>query len=95
MDGLQREFKAVSASYGDTVLNLVVAAGYLSSLIGNPRLSGYLERHHPEILTEFRAIVAATSLEEAAPGYRKTPPSWVEAARSTAPPPPTEYQPLF
>jgi hypothetical protein len=24
MDGLQREFKTVSASYGDTVLNLVV-----------------------------------------------------------------------
>jgi hypothetical protein len=63
MDGLQREFKAVSASYGDTVLNLVVAAGYLSSLIGNPRLSSYLERHR-EILSEFRAIVAATSLEE-------------------------------
>jgi hypothetical protein len=58
-----RQFKAVSASYGDTVLNLVVASGYLSRLIGNPRLSGYLERHHPEILTEFRAIVAATSLE--------------------------------
>jgi ParB-like chromosome segregation protein Spo0J len=64
MDGLQCEFKLVSASYGDTVLNLVVASGYLSSLIGNPRLSGYLERHHPEILTEFRAIIAATSLEE-------------------------------
>jgi len=43
MDGLQREFKSVSASYGDRVLNLVVASGYLSSLIGNPRLSGYLE----------------------------------------------------
>ena len=56
MDGLQREFKSVSASYGDTALNLVVASGYLSRLIGNPRLSGYLERHHPEILTEFRAI---------------------------------------
>jgi hypothetical protein len=27
-------------------------------------VSGYLERHHSEILTEFRAIVAATSLEE-------------------------------
>jgi hypothetical protein len=26
----------------------------------NPRVSGYLERHHSEILTEFRAIVAAT-----------------------------------
>jgi hypothetical protein len=35
-----------------------------SSLLGNPRVSGYLERHHSEILTEFRAIVAATSLEE-------------------------------
>ena len=46
------------------MLGLVVAAGYLSSLIGNPRVSGYLERHHPEILTEFRAIFAATSLEE-------------------------------
>src|SRR5271154_7554934 len=64
MDGLQREFKAVSVSYGDTVLNLVVAAGYLSSLIGNLRVNRYLERHHPEILSEFRAIVAATSLEE-------------------------------
>jgi len=64
MDGLQREFKAVSASYLDTVLKLVVAAGYLSSLIGNSRVSGYLERHHLEILTEFRAIVAATSLGE-------------------------------
>jgi ParB-like chromosome segregation protein Spo0J len=73
MDGLQREFKAVSASYGDTVLNLVVASGYLSSLIGNPRLSGYLERHHPEILTEFRAIVAATSLEEGGSGVPEEP----------------------
>jgi ParB-like chromosome segregation protein Spo0J len=68
MDGLQREFKTVAASYGDTVLNLVVASGYLSSLIGNPRVSRYLERHHPEILTEFTAIVAATSLEESGSG---------------------------
>jgi hypothetical protein len=73
MDGLQREFKAVSASYGDTVLNLVVAAGYLSSLIGNLRLSGYLGRHHPEILTEFRAIVATTSLEDSGSGASEEP----------------------
>jgi ParB-like chromosome segregation protein Spo0J len=73
MDGLQREFKAVSASYGDTVLNLVVAAGYISSLIGNPRLSGYLERHHPEILSEFRAIIDATSLEETGSGASEEP----------------------
>jgi hypothetical protein len=55
MDGLQ---------YGDTVLNLAVASGYVSSLIGNPRVRLLLYHHHPEILTEFKAIVAATSLEE-------------------------------
>jgi hypothetical protein len=65
--------KAVSASYGDTVLNLVVASGYVSSLIGNPRVSGYLERHHPEILTKFRAIVTATSLEEGGSGVSEEP----------------------
>ena len=68
MDGLQREFKAVAASYGATVLNLVVASGYASRLIGNPRVSRYLERHHPEILAEFKAIVTATSLEEVGAG---------------------------
>jgi hypothetical protein len=73
MDGLQREFKAVSASYGDTVLNLVVASGYLSRLIGNAGVSGYLERDHPEILTEFKAIVAATSLEESGSGASEEP----------------------
>jgi hypothetical protein len=29
-------------------------------MIGNPRVSRFLERQHPEILTEFKAIVAAT-----------------------------------
>jgi hypothetical protein len=60
--------RSISASYGDTVLNLVVATGYLSRLIGNPRVSGYLEHHHSEILTEFRAIIDATSLEETGSG---------------------------
>ncbi len=64
MEGLQREFKAVETSYGDSVLNLVVASGYLAKLIGNPRMSRYLERHHFEILMEFKAIVAASSLDE-------------------------------
>jgi hypothetical protein len=72
MDGLQREFKTVSASYGDTVLNLVVAAGYLSGLIGNPRVSRYLERHHPEILTEFEPLSQRRRWRKPAPGHRKS-----------------------
>jgi hypothetical protein len=68
MDGCSASSKRSRRPNGDAVLNLVVAASYLSSLIGNPRVSGYLERHHPEILTEFRAIVGVTSLEESGSG---------------------------
>ena len=55
LEGLQREFKAVETSYGDSVLELVVASGYLAKLIGNPRMSRYLARHRPEILVEIKA----------------------------------------
>jgi len=67
MEGLQREFKGIEASYGESVLNLVVASGYLGKLVGNARMCRYLERHHPEILAEFRAIIAAASLDEVGP----------------------------
>jgi ParB-like chromosome segregation protein Spo0J len=66
MEALQRDFKAVETTYGDAVLNLVVASGYIGKLIATPRLCRYMERRHPEILTEFQAIVAAASLEEGA-----------------------------
>ena len=36
MDGLQHEFKSVAATYGDTVLNLVVASGYDRQSAGEP-----------------------------------------------------------
>jgi len=64
MEGLQGKFKAVEASYGDSVLNLVIASGYLAKLIGNTQTCRYLEQHHPELLVEFKAIVTAASLEE-------------------------------
>jgi RepB plasmid partitioning protein/ParB-like nuclease family protein len=64
MATLQRDFKAVEASYGDDVLHLVIASGYLSKLIGNTQTSRYLGQHHPEILDEFKAIVGATSLDQ-------------------------------
>jgi ParB-like chromosome segregation protein Spo0J len=64
MDGLQRDFKAVEATYGDDVLHLVIASGYLAKLIGNSETARYLEHHHAEILDEFRAIVAAASLDQ-------------------------------
>lgn len=50
-------------NYGSNVLSLVVASGYVSKLIGNNAIESYLGRNHPEILQEFRTIVAAVSLE--------------------------------
>jgi len=62
------------------VLNLVAASGYLSSLMGNPRVSRYLDRHHPEILAELKVVVAATSLEESGSDCRRNNP-WYSGAR--------------
>ncbi len=66
MESLQRDFKAVEDSYGDDVLNLVIASGYLSRLVGNRKVERYLNQNHPELLQEFRAIVAAVSLDQSA-----------------------------
>lgn len=65
MDTLQQDLKTVEATYGDDVLHLVIASGYLSKLTGNTAVKRYLGQYHPEILTEFRAIIAATSHERA------------------------------
>jgi ParB-like chromosome segregation protein Spo0J len=64
MAALQQDFKAVESSYGDDVLHLVIASGYLTKLVNNPEIERYLTRHHPEILSQFRAIVAAASIDQ-------------------------------
>lgn len=66
MEALQSDFKAIEASYGDDMLHLVVASGYLSRLIGNKAIARYLGQHHSELLEEFRAIIAAASLDQSA-----------------------------
>ncbi len=67
MESLQRDFKAVEASYGDDVLQLVIATGYLSKLVSNPEIERYLSAYHPEFLEEFRAIITVASLDQAVP----------------------------
>lgn len=65
MESLTQDFKALETSYGDDVLHLVIASGYLSRLVGNQEIERYMRGRHPEIFDEFRAIVAATSLDRA------------------------------
>ncbi|KIM00567.1 putative transcriptional regulator [Paramagnetospirillum magnetotacticum MS-1] len=64
METLQRDFKAVEASYGDDVLNLVIATGYLSKLVANPEIARFLESRHPDFLDKFRVIINAASLDD-------------------------------
>ena len=64
MESLTKDFRALEASYGDDVLHLVIASGYLSRLVGNHEVERYMRSRHPEILEEFRAIIAAASLDQ-------------------------------
>ncbi|MCC8977298.1 plasmid partitioning protein RepB C-terminal domain-containing protein [Bradyrhizobium acaciae] len=57
----QQDFKTVELAYGADMVNLVIATRYVSTLLGRSRIVDYLDANHPEILREFRSIVAAIS----------------------------------
>lgn len=65
MSTLNQDFRALEASYGDDVLQLVISAGYVGRLIGNSAIQQYLAKRQPELLEEMRGIVAAASLDQA------------------------------
>jgi len=65
MAKLQREMKLIEDSYGPDHLNLVLARGYLASLIENAEVSRYLAHNHAEILSEFRHISEEVSMRPA------------------------------
>lgn len=64
MTSLHRDFKLIENSYGDDILHLVIASGYLSKMVSNKEAQRYLSIHHAELLEEFCAIIAASSLDQ-------------------------------
>lgn len=62
MAKLQREMKLIEDSYGPDHLNLVLARGYLVTLVENEEVSRYLAQNHGEILSEFRRISEVVSM---------------------------------
>ncbi len=64
MTNLEGQFKLVEQSYGQDVLNLVLAKGYLTKLLDNEAVIRYLSQNTPDILREFSGIVEAASLEK-------------------------------
>jgi ParB-like chromosome segregation protein Spo0J len=63
MANLQRDLKLVEDSYGDDVLNLVVARGYLAKLLKNPNVARYLERHQADIARELQDLIETIGQE--------------------------------
>jgi hypothetical protein len=53
---LAREFKVPEQTYGADHLDLVLAVGYVSKLLRNGKVVGYLAKHFQELLFEFQKI---------------------------------------
>lgn len=62
MANLQRDFQLIEENYGADVLNLTLAKGYLTALLGNAKVVRYLAQNHSEILSQFQKISEMTSL---------------------------------
>lgn len=66
MASLQREYRLIEENYGTDNLNLTIAKGYLSTLLGNAKVVRYLAQNHAEILAQFQKISDASKRDLAA-----------------------------
>lgn len=64
MGNLQGQFKSIEQSYGQDVLNLVLAKGYLSKLLANEAVLRFLSMRQPEVLREFSNLVEVDALDK-------------------------------
>lgn len=64
MAELSTDYKELEMSYGDDMLVLVVASGFLERLLSKPEIEHFLATRNPEFLENFRSIVQATSLDQ-------------------------------
>ncbi|MCG5078118.1 plasmid partitioning protein RepB C-terminal domain-containing protein [Paraburkholderia tagetis] len=64
MSNLQGQYKLVEQTYGQDVLNLVLAKGYLAKLLENEPARRYVTQRHPDLMVEFESIIATISLDQ-------------------------------
>jgi hypothetical protein len=64
MANLHGQYKMVEESYGQDVLNLVLARGYLMRLMENGAIVRYLKQRQPDVLKEFETIVKTVALDQ-------------------------------
>jgi hypothetical protein len=64
MGNLNEQYKLVEESYGQDVLNLVLAKGYLSKLIDNQEISRFIKQKQPDVYNEFINIIETVSIDK-------------------------------
>lgn len=64
MGNLQEQFKLAEQTYGQDILNLVLAKGYLAKLMANEAIFRHLTKNHPDVLNEFDGIVRMVALDK-------------------------------
>ena len=64
MSNLQVQYKSVEQTYGQDVLHLVLAKGYLAKLLENKPVSRYLKQREPEVYAESETIVQTVSIDQ-------------------------------
>lgn len=67
MASVSEDYKELEASYGDDMLLLVIAGGFLERMLSRAPLEEFLASRHAEVLENFRSIVSAASLDLPAP----------------------------
>ena len=63
MEALERDILLIDDSYGRNVVNLTIVQRYLNKLVENTKVVRYLAAKHGDLLTEFKQIQEAVSLE--------------------------------
>lgn len=62
MEILERDFKAIEETYGENMLNLTLARGYVKKLLDNSKVVRFLTSKHPDIFTEFETVATTEGL---------------------------------
>ena len=63
MSGVQDQYRMIEQGFGEDMLNLVLARGYVAKLVDNKSVFRYLERNHGAVLEQLVGLVNSTSAD--------------------------------
>lgn len=63
MSGVQDQYRMIEQGFGEDMLNLVLARGYVAKLVDNKSVFRYLERNHGAVLEQLMGLVNSTSAD--------------------------------